>query len=171
MNPGLKYFNRYVVSLRNFFSQLLSKWTFLKLTLCQMRQKILECMKTTLLTHHLFGRHAMQMRNVQLTAVKASIVILELSFTHHIPIYLISWNSLWMNSQVVLKIKASSKEAPLRRREREQSGLLRDIVKKSPEERLGRFEYVRAMSYRLQPLVQLKTDSVLLKQKYAFNLC
>ena len=43
-------------------------------------------------------------------------------------------------------------EAPLRKRERERSGLLRDIVKKYSEERLGRFEYVRAMSCRLQPV-------------------
>ena len=72
----------------------------------------------TLLTHHHFGRHAMQMRNVQLTAVKASIVISELSFTYHIPLYLISNEQ----SKVVLKIKASSKEAPLRKRELERSG-------------------------------------------------
>ena len=65
-----------------------------------------------------------------------------------------------------MKIKVSSKEAPLHKRECERSGLLRDIVKKSSEERLGRSEYVCAMSYRLLPLVQLKIDSVLLKQKY-----
>ena len=56
-------------------------------------------------------------------------------------------------SKVVLKIKASSKEAPLHKRERKRSGLLRDIVKKYSEERLGRIEYVRAMSYRLQLIV------------------
>ena len=57
--------------------------------------KFLDYVVKTYISEDLFGRHAMRMRNVQLTAVKAS----ELSFTHSIPIHLISWNSLRISIQ------------------------------------------------------------------------